>query len=174
VHHFGNKAKDRTSYLPLLELAVAEDPDDDRNMHYLGREYLYSGQWARAEDTFRRHLDMKRALWRPERAASMRYLAEVIWLRRHDLPGGTEEVESWLLRAAAEAPDYREGWYALMQHYLRTDRRMLATAMAARGIEVRERALDYITTPEPWSGAMEALVAGAPTAQASVSVSEGG
>ena len=29
--------KSRGQYLPLLELSEEEDPEDDRNMHYLGR-----------------------------------------------------------------------------------------------------------------------------------------
>jgi len=165
VLHFGDQTKDRTSYLPLLEQAVAEDPYDDRNSHYLAREYLFAGRWDRAEDEFRRHLALPKAIWKPERSASMRYLAEVIWLRRHDLPGGPEEAEGWYLRAAAEAPEYREPWYALMQHYLRTNRPLAAVGMARRGCEVTERRLDYITTPEPWSGVME-QVGGAHSADA--------
>ena len=41
VNHYPDKNKSRSSYLPLLELSVKEDPNDDRNMHYLGREYMY-------------------------------------------------------------------------------------------------------------------------------------
>lgn len=33
--------KSRKSYLKLLELSVKEDSENDRNMHYLGREYMY-------------------------------------------------------------------------------------------------------------------------------------
>lgn len=40
-------SKSRAQYLPLLELSVQEDPEDDRNMHYLGREYMFRGQWER-------------------------------------------------------------------------------------------------------------------------------
>jgi tetratricopeptide (TPR) repeat protein len=157
VHHYGDAAKDRTNYLPLLELAVAEDPDDDRNMHYLGREYLFRGAWDRAEDTLRRHLELPRARWAPERAASMRMLGETVWLRRWNLPDGPEEAEGWYLRAAAEAPDYRENWLALAQHYQRTDRPALAMTVATRGCEVTERRLDYITTAAAWDGTLERL-----------------
>ena len=41
LNHYPDKSKSRSSYLPLLELSVKEDPNDDRNMHYLGREYMY-------------------------------------------------------------------------------------------------------------------------------------
>lgn len=39
LNHLPDLKKSRSQYLPLLELSVKEDPDDDRNMHYLGREY---------------------------------------------------------------------------------------------------------------------------------------
>ena len=38
LNHYPDFSKPRSQYLPLLELSVKEDPDDDRNMHYLGRE----------------------------------------------------------------------------------------------------------------------------------------
>ena len=41
LNHYPDNTKSRSSYLPLLELSVKEDPEDDRNMHYLGREYMY-------------------------------------------------------------------------------------------------------------------------------------
>ena len=44
LNHYPDKNKSRSSYLPLLELSVKEDPEDDRNMHYLGRKYMYYGR----------------------------------------------------------------------------------------------------------------------------------
>lgn len=38
LDHHPDPFKSRGQYLPLLELSVEEDPADDRNMHYLGRE----------------------------------------------------------------------------------------------------------------------------------------
>ena len=41
LNQYPDKNKSRNSYLPLLELAVSENPNDDRCIHYLGREYMY-------------------------------------------------------------------------------------------------------------------------------------
>lgn len=41
LSHYPDQSKSRGSYLGLLELAVAEDPENDRMRYYLGREYLY-------------------------------------------------------------------------------------------------------------------------------------
>ena len=35
MDHHADPAKSRGQYLPLLELSVAEAPEDDRNTHYL-------------------------------------------------------------------------------------------------------------------------------------------
>mgnify|MGYP000419239246 CR=1 FL=1 len=51
LNHYPDKNKSRSSYLPLLELSVKEDPEDDRNVHYLGREYMYYGKWNECIDT---------------------------------------------------------------------------------------------------------------------------
>ena len=48
LNHYPDVFKSRGSYLSLLELSVEEDPEDDRNMHYLGREYMYYGKWNEA------------------------------------------------------------------------------------------------------------------------------
>ena len=42
LDHHPDPNKSRGQYLPLLELSVKEDPDDDRNVHYLGREYFHA------------------------------------------------------------------------------------------------------------------------------------
>ena len=75
LEHHPDPKKSRAEYLPLLELSVREDPEDDRNAHYLGREYLFRGRWDDAIRQLKRHLDMPWATWKPERCASMRFLS---------------------------------------------------------------------------------------------------
>ena len=117
LDHHPDPQKSRGQYLPLLELSVAEDPEDDRNLHYLGREYLYYGRWDDCIRTLTRHLALPSAVWRDERAASMRYIA-----RAHAQKGERDEARDWYLRAAAEAPHLREPWVdlaMLLYHDLR-------------------------------------------------------
>ena len=75
INHYPDQTKSRSSYLPLLELSVKEDPENDRNMHYLGREYMYYGKWNEAITTLKKHLSLKNATWKDERCASMRFIA---------------------------------------------------------------------------------------------------
>jgi glycosyltransferase involved in cell wall biosynthesis len=74
IEHRPDPLKPRSQYLGLLELAVAEAPHDDRSLHYLAREYFFHAAYREAIERFHRHLASPNATWKPERAASMRYL----------------------------------------------------------------------------------------------------
>lgn len=116
INHYPDNKKSRSSYLPLLELSVKEEPEDDRNMHYLGREYMYYGRWNEAIDTLIKHLGLKRATWRDERCASMRFIA-----RSYTNLGRYEEAKMWLDKAIKEAPYLRDAYMekALLMYTLR-------------------------------------------------------
>ena len=145
LDHHPDPKKSRGQYLPLLELSVAEDPEDDRNLHYLGREYLYYGRWDDCIRTLTRHLALPKAVWRDERAASMRYIA-----RAHARKGERDEARDWYLRAAAEAPHLREPWTdlaMLLYEDQEWDGVLYATACA---LKIRERPRTYICEAEAW------------------------
>ena len=115
VNHYPDRNKSRSSYLPLLELSVKEDPTSDRNMHYLGREYMYYKKWNKSIDTLIRHLNMKNATWKDERCASMRFISRCyINLNRFD------EAKMWLDKAINEAPYLRDPYVerALLEYRL--------------------------------------------------------
>ena len=145
LDHHPDPQKSRGQYLPLLELSVAEDPEDDRNLHYLGREYLYYGRWDDCIRTLTRHLALPSAVWRDERAASMRYIA-----RAHARKGERDEARDWYLRAAAGAPHLREPWTdlaMLLYEDQEWDGVLYATACA---LKIRERPRTYICEAEAW------------------------
>lgn len=145
LHHYPDPNKSRAAYLPLLELAVAEDPNNDRNSHYLGREYYFRGFYDKAIVELRRHLGIPSAVWREERAASMRYIAA-----SYRALGNTDEAEKWFMRAYIESPDSREPAF----DYARMLYSLGSYAGAAFWIEktlaVTVRSLSYISSPEAW------------------------
>ncbi len=115
VEHYPDNNKSRSAYLPLLELSVKEDPDDDRNMHYLGREYMFYGKYNEAIDTLIKHLKLPRATWKDERCASMRFIARCYkYLKRYD------EARMWTDKAISEAPYLRDPYMerALIEYEL--------------------------------------------------------
>lgn len=103
VNHYPDSKKSRSSYLPLLELAVKEDPRNDRNMHYLGREYMYYGKYEEAISTLERHLSLESATWKDERCASMRFIA-----RCYMKLNRPREALMWSNLAIKESPYLRD------------------------------------------------------------------
>ncbi len=103
LNHYPDNSKSRSNYLPLLELSVSEDPTDDRNMHYLGREYMYYGKYKKCIDTLKKHLKLKSATWKDERCASMRFIARSYrMLKKYD------SANKWAIKAINEAPYLRD------------------------------------------------------------------
>ena len=146
LEHHPDNTKSRASYLPLLEMSVEEDPEDDRNMHYLGREYMFKGMWQKAVDTLQRHLSLPRAKWRAERAASMRFMGRCYAAMGKDLT-----AELWYRRACDEEPDAREPAVEFAQFLY--DRKAPWTQLRAaceRALRVTERAGSYLTEAEAW------------------------
>ena len=145
IDHWPDSRKSRASYLPLLELAVREDPDNDRNMHYLGREYMFYRHWGKAMETLMRHLALPTATWDAERAASMRYIA-----RCCEALGDTRSAAHWLIRAAEEAPTQREAPYELTRLYYGMEQWALCRYWAMRTLHITERDNNYMTDPAAW------------------------
>lgn len=125
VNHYPDSTKSRSSYLPLLELSVKEEPLDDRNVHYLGREYMYYGRYQEAIDTLIYHISLKSSTWKDERCASMRFIG-----RCYKNLGRYNEAEMWYRLAIKEAPYLRDPYmemallkylqqdYKLVEHYV--------------------------------------------------------
>ena len=105
VNHYPDSKKSRSSYLPLLELAVKEDPRNDRNMHDLGREYMYYGKYEDAISTLERHLSLESATWKDERCASMRFIA-----RCYMKLNRPREAIMWSNLAIKESPYLRDAY----------------------------------------------------------------
>ncbi len=103
LNHYPDWEKSRGSYLSLLELSVKEEPDDDRNMHYLGREYMYYKKWNKCIHTLKKHLSLPSAIWKDERCASMRFIARsYVNLKKYN------KAKIWLNKAIKEAPYLRD------------------------------------------------------------------
>ena len=133
-------------YLPLLELDVAEQPQIDRNIHDLGREYMYQGRWDDAIRTLTRHLALPTAVWADERCASMRFIAKCYAAKNE--PAAAEQ---WLLQAIAQAPHLREPSIDMATLcYNRED--WAGTAyFVHRALAITERSMSYINEPQSWS-----------------------
>lgn len=145
LNHYPDKSKSRSSYLPLLELSIKEDPLNDRNMHYLGREYMYYGKWNECIDTLINHLNLSTATWIDERSASMRYIARsYINLNRYD------EAKMWLNKAHLEAPHLRDPLVelALLNYQLKEYDKAIYNSLKA--LEITKHEMTYINETFSW------------------------
>lgn len=145
VNHYPDDTKSRGSYLPLLELSVLEDPEDDRNMHYLGREYMYYGKWNDAIDTLIRHLKLKRATWRDERCASMRFIA-----RCYQHLNRIDEARMWLDKAILEAPHLRDPFMERAILEYREENWEEVIRFCLQALEIKTHQKSYINEVFSW------------------------
>jgi tetratricopeptide (TPR) repeat protein len=150
IHHHPDDSKSRGQYFPMLEMAVAEDPYDDRNSHYLGREYFFYGMCDKAKEELQRHLSLPRAVWKPERAASMRYIAKC---------SQGKEREEWLKKAQQESPSSREPLVDLAEYYYEQEMWTECLQMAMMALAITEKPLEYLNDPKAWGALPHDLAA---------------
>ncbi len=145
LSHYPDSSKSRSQYLSLLELSVKEDSEDDRNTHYLGREYMYNSRWQEAIDTLHKHLNLKRATWKAERAASMRYMG-----RCYKALGYLEEARLWFGKAITECPEVREGLVELGTFEYEQGNYGSAVYLLKNALTIKEKSKSYINESFCW------------------------
>ena len=153
LRHYPDTTKSRSSYLPLLELSVKEGPEDDRNMHYLGREYMYYEMWEKSIATLKKHLSLKNAVWKDERAASMRFIA-----RCYKHLGNLEEARRWYSLAFLEAPHLRDALVekALLEY--EEEQYSEVEKLCFRALEIKGHEKTYINEPFSWNNTIYDLL----------------
>ena len=153
INHYPDSNKSRNSYLPLLELSVKEEPLNDRNMHYLGREYMYYSRWNDCIDTLIKHLGLPSATWKDERCASMRFIGRsYVNLSRYD------EARMWFKKAIDEAPYLRDGYVelAFLEHKLGNDMEVIVNCIKA--LQIKENKKTYINESFCWDNSIDDLL----------------
>ena len=153
LNHYPDKEKSRGSYLPLLELSVEEDNSDDRNMHYLGREYMYYQRWEDCIKTLKKHLTLDSATWKMERAASMRYIARS-YLNLHN----ETEAEFWYKSAIKEEPSVREAYVELGMLYNNQGKWLDSITCLINALRIKNKPMVYINEVFAWDGTIEDLM----------------
>lgn len=146
LDHHPDPSKSRGQYLELLEMSVKEAPNDDRNMHYLGREYMFYGKWDKSIETLKKHLSMPTANWKDERCASMRYIAKC-YIKK----GNSQEAYNWLYKAIAEAPHLREGYVDLARLAYSRENYSLCYAMVEEALKIKQKPQSYINEAYCWN-----------------------
>lgn len=154
LDHYPDHTKSRGSYLPLLEMAVQEDPLSDRMAYYLGREYMYLGRWRDCIGALERHLKLPGATWREERCASMRWIAKA-----HQELGNVTEAYGCYYRAIAEASHMRDPYVEFARcAYCQKDWNTVFY-MTQKALSIKERSRSYVNMGYAWDSTLDDLAA---------------
>lgn len=145
LYHKADPTKSRSSYLPLLEMSVKEDPTNDRNVHYLGREYMFYKKWDECIKTLEEHLKLSKATWKDERSASMRYIA-----RAYKEKNDYFNSKIWIYRAIAEAPYLREPYVEMAMLVYLESNWPLVYCMVEEALKIKEKPESYINEAFCW------------------------
>lgn len=145
LNHYPDSTKSRGSYLPLLELAVEENPQCSRMNYYLGREYMYKGEWEKCIERLKNYLKLPDSTWNEERSAAMRWIAS----SAHKL-GRIQETYAWYYRAIAEAPHMRDAYveFARLGYLLRDW--PLVFCMVEAALKIKERSKSFMNVGCAW------------------------
>jgi glycosyltransferase involved in cell wall biosynthesis len=130
----------RAQYLPLMELAYKEDPEDSQICFWLGRDYMWANRPEEAIEVFQHYLALPSSTWTDERSEAMRYLAR---MQPH-------KKMFWLDRARVEAPHRRETWLDLAEEFRSRGDWLNLFWACANGIEKTYRTNSYLDDADCW------------------------
>lgn len=153
LKHYPDNNKSRSSYLPLLELAVKEDPNNDRNMHYLGREYMFYERYDEAIKVLKHHLEMESATWKEERCASLRFIS-----RCYKYKKDYNEAIKYSCIAISECPYIREPYYELASIYYELKDYSRCKLYLELALLIKGNNKIYINDPNCYNGTIEDIL----------------
>lgn len=130
----------RRQYLPLMELAHKEEPEDAQICFWLGREYMWADRRDEAGAILQCYLSLPTATWGEERSEAMRHLARV----------QPDKKMSWLDKARIEAPHRREIWLDLAEELHGQSDWLNLFWACANGIEKTHRTNSYLDDSHCW------------------------
>lgn len=154
VSHHPDPTKSRGQYMPLLELAVTEDPHCPRNAFYYARELTFYARWQEAINALNKYLAMPEATWQNERCYAMRLLG-----KSYENLQQFHEAHKWYRLACAEAPNTREPWVelAMLAYQLRDWEECYYASKQA--LNIKDKALVYTMDPTVWGSKPHDLLA---------------
>lgn len=145
LNHYPDPKKSRGSYLPLLELAVKEDSKDERMRYYLGREYMYKGQWQKCIETLNSYLLMPQARWCDERCAAMRWIAKSYYRM-----GKKKEAYNWYYKAIAEVPTMRDPYIEFAKMCYDLKDWSMVYFLTLEALKIKEKSRTFVNMGYSW------------------------
>lgn len=153
LNHYPDSTKSRSSYLKLLEMSVKEDPNNDRNMHYLGREYMYYGKYLDAIKTLKKHLKLKSATWKDERCASLRFIG-----RCYSNLEDYKKAKIYYKKAIKEAPYLRDPYVELAILEYKLENYKECEKYCLKALQIKTHQKTYINETFSWDNTIYDLL----------------
>jgi glycosyltransferase involved in cell wall biosynthesis len=130
LEHYQEQGKDhRGNYLVGLALDCYQNPDKDRQSHYLAREMVWNKRPKSAIKEFKRHIAMNR--WIAEQAQSMIFIGDA-----YGMLNDTDEQVRWYSLAYKTDPERREALIKLASFYRFNNKPRAVLAYAKAALEL--------------------------------------
>jgi glycosyltransferase involved in cell wall biosynthesis len=146
IKHLPDHTKSRADYIPMLEAAVVEDPNNPRYLYYLGREYYYYQRYEEAADFLLLYADKSK--FPAEKATAYKMLSKC----------EPDNEEHYLLLAVDAYPG-RDSYLVLSNYYFRNKRWEECLDTATKGLAYSERDTSFISDDEMWGHMPHDLIA---------------
>lgn len=130
LEHWQEQGKDhRGNYLVGLALDCFQNPEKDRQSHYLARELMWTGRPKSALKEFERHITMNG--WMAERAQSMIYIGDC-----YGMLNQSEKQLEWYHKAFDLDPKRREALIKIAKYYQQRGAHQEVTVYAKAAMEI--------------------------------------
>ena len=151
LHHYPDRSKSRSSYLPLLELRKKENSDDYYGLIYLAHEYFYQNQFQKSIDELNYILDNFSDKYTTVEQASCYLFIGDNYIELND---NESAVEAYTHAIEIE-PTYREPYINLAKAFMNLGKLDDAIETLKTGIMASYRHYSWLErdvswTYEPW------------------------
>ncbi|HEY8443598.1 MAG TPA: glycosyltransferase [Clostridia bacterium] len=153
LNHYPDPNKSRSNYLPLLELSVQENPEDDRSWYYLGREYMFWEQWDKSIETLKHYLTLEER-FPQERCAAMRDIANC-YFKKSDYPNAFK----YYIMAIGQCPYMREPYVELALAAYHNKDYPTVFFMAEEALKIKQKSRTYINQGYAWDATLPDIAA---------------
>lgn len=144
--HQPDKSKSRGLYLPMLEMAIKENPNCHRSQFYYARELSFHNRLNECADEFKKFLNMPSATWNVERAYAYRMIGSIEELSKRD-------GDSWFYKSLAEDPTAREPWMELASKAYKKEDWEGCYLNAKNALRLKEQSMWHTTDAKAWGAA---------------------
>lgn len=155
LHHYPDKTKSRSSYLPLLELRVKEDSKDYCGKFYLSHEYHYRGYYDKSNevllDILENYSDKYNSV---ELAACYLFLGD-----NHRAVGDKELATYYYNKAIAQEPSYREPYLLAAEVCNELGRYNVAIGYVTDAIRNSHRHYTWVERDNSWNEQVDDILA---------------